>query len=105
MGNFSSQVGFLFTHGVAIGADPFFLFEEDDRRGDGAVVAVLVPGRVAAVAEDDLVRGRGVPAAAIDADGGFAGFAAFGFWFFEGWRGGCCEGGVEVGVGEGLFGG
>lgn len=101
MRDFPGQVGFFFANGVAVGTDPFLLFEEDDGGGDGAVVAVLMPGRVAAVAEDDLVGGRGVSAAAVDADGGFAWFAAFGFWFFEGGRGGCCERGT--GVGEGLF--
>ena len=76
-GYFAGDVGFFLAGDFAVGAEPFFFFELDDGRGDGAVVAELVPGRVAAVAEDDLVAVGGVAAAAVYADGGFAGFSAF----------------------------
>lgn len=75
-GYFAGDVGFLLTRDFAFEAEPFFFFELDDGGGDGAVVAKLVPGRVAAVAEDDLVGVWGVASAAVYADGGFAGFAA-----------------------------
>lgn len=92
-------MGFLVACHAAFAAEPFFLFDLDYGRCDGAVVAVLVPGRVAAVAEDDLVAGGGVPAPAVYADGGFAGFAAF----EAGGLGG--GGGCERDEGGGLFGG
>lgn len=76
-GDFAGDVGFFLAHDFAVGAEPFFFFEEDDGGRDGAVVAELVPGRVAAVAEDDLVAVGGVAAAAVYADGGFAGLSAF----------------------------
>ena len=76
-GYFAGDVGFFLAGDVAVVAEPFFFFELDDGWGDGAVVAELVPGRVAAVAEDDLVCVGGVPSAAVYADGGFAGFSAF----------------------------
>ncbi len=101
-GDFAGEVTGFFAGGVAVGADPFFLFELDDGGGDGAVVAVLVPGGVAAVAEDDLVRGWGVSAAAVYADGGFARFAAFGFGFSGGGGG---RGGGSWDVRWGFFGG
>lgn len=100
-GDFAGEVAGFLAGGVAVGADPFFLFKLDHRGGDGAVVAVLVPGGVAAVAEDDLVRGWGVSAAAVYADGGFARFAAFGFGFF----GGGGRGGGSWNVRGGFLGG
>lgn len=74
---FAGDVGFFLAGDFAFEAEPFFLLELDDGGSDRAVVAELVPGRVAAVAEDDLVRVWGVPSAAVYADGGFAGFSAF----------------------------
>ncbi len=70
-------MAFFFASGVAFGTDPFFLFELDYGGCDGSVVAVLMPGCVAAVTEDDLVRVGGVASSAVYADGCFAGFAAF----------------------------
>lgn len=95
-GGFAGEVGSLGAGGGAVGAEPFFLFDLDDGGGDGAVVAVLVPGDVAAVAEDDLVGFGGVASAAVYAHGCFARFASFGFGFFGGWGGFCsCCWGVE----------
>ena len=76
-GYFAGDVGFFLARDFAFEAEPFFFFELDDGGGDGSVVAKLVPGRVAAVAEDDLVGVWGVPSAAIYANGCFAGFSAF----------------------------
>ena len=70
-------MGFFLAHDFAFEAEPFFFFELDDGGGDGPVVAELVPGRVASVAEDDLVRVWGMASAAVYADGCFAGFSAF----------------------------
>ena len=49
------EVEFFVAQDFAVGAVPFFFFDEDHAGCDGSVVAVLVPGRVASVAEDDLV--------------------------------------------------
>ena len=67
---------------VAVGAEPFALLDADDFLADGWAVAVLMPGIVAAVAEDDHVAEGTVTAAAILADGGFAGLAAGRLFFF-----------------------
>ena len=75
---------FLLPQDVAVGAEPFAFLDADDFLADWLVVAVLVPGTVAAVAEDDHVAEGTVTAAAILADGGFACFAARRFFFFFG---------------------
>ena len=76
----------LAAEDVAVGAEPFALLDADDFLADGWTVAVLVPGAVAAVAEDDHVAEGTVTAAAVLADGGFAGLAAGGLFFFFGGR-------------------
>ncbi len=76
-GYFAGDVGFFLADDFAFEAEPFFFFELDDGGGDGPVVAELVPGRVASVAEDDLVGVWGMASAAIYADSCFAGFSAF----------------------------
>ena len=82
---------FFAAEDVAVGAEPFAFLDADDFLADGRAVAVLVPGTVAPVAEDDHVAERTVTAAAILADGRFAGFAAAGFLFLfcGGFLGGC----------------
>lgn len=76
-GYFAGDVGFFLADDFAFEAEPFFFFELDDGGGDGSVVAELMPGGVASVAEDDLVGVGGVPSAAIYADGCFAGLSTF----------------------------
>ena len=98
-GYFSGDVGFFLADHFAFEAEPFFFFELDDGGGDGAVVAELVPGRVAPVAEDDLVGVGGMAAAAVYADGGFAGFSALFGTLGGGGLGG--EGGCVVGWSSG----
>lgn len=82
LGADAAAPGFLFlAQDVAVGAEPFALLDADDFLADGWAVAVLVPGTVAAVAEDDHVAEGTVTAAAILADGRFAWFATGGFFF------------------------
>ena len=86
-GYFAGDVGFFLANEFAFETEPFFFFELDDGGGDGPIVAELVPGRVASVAEDDLVGVWGMASAAIYADSCLAGFSAFFGTLGGGWLG------------------
>lgn len=67
---------FLFPYNLTVRANPFFLFELYDGGRDGTVMAELMPGRVAPVAEDYLVGIGRVATTTVDAYGCFTGFSA-----------------------------
>jgi hypothetical protein len=69
-------VRFLFTYHTAVGTYPLLFFELDYSGRYGPVMAELMPGRVASVAEDYLVGIGRVAPATINADCCFAGFSA-----------------------------